>query len=156
MTKFIKTGLVLSGIILFGAGCGKAKVTGNYSATTPTPETTEMSPTATAPGISVEATTSLPAVPGEAVIEYKDGVFNPSSLKILVGTKVTFVNKGSKQVWPASGRHPAHDICPGFDALRGLKSGEVYSYNFPREAECPFHNHLAPAERGSIEVKSAE
>lgn len=104
----------------------------------------------------MESTTSAPAVPGEAVVEYLDGTFNPSSLRILVGTKVNFVNKGTKEVWPASGRHPTHEICPGFDSLRGLAAGEVYSYTFPQAAECPFHNHLAPAEKGSIEVKAAE
>ena len=152
MSKFIKTGLVISGIILFGAGCAKT-VSPNYSYP---PAATEPSQAVTAPPISVEATTTPPAVPGEAVIEYKDGVFNPSSLKVLVGAKVTFVNKGSKEVWPASGRHPTHEICPGFDALRGLKMGESYTYAFPKAAECPFHNHLAPGERGSIEVKSVE
>ena len=152
MSKLIKTSLVLSGIILFGAGCAKSGVPGSYSSA-PTPEPQA---TATAPEISVEATATSPSVPGEAVIEYKDGVFNPSSLKVLVGTKVTFVNKGTKEVWPASGRHPTHEICPGFDSLRGLKTEEIYTYTFPREAECPFHNHLAPGERGSIEVKSGE
>jgi len=146
MSKFIKTGLVISGIILFGAGCAKG---GSYSASTPVPE-------ASTPEVIVETTTTSPAVPGEAVVEYMDGTFNPSSLRILVGTKVNFVNKGTKEVWPASGRHPTHEICPGFDALRVLKSGEVYSYTFSQAAECPFHNHLAPAEKGSIEVKSAE
>jgi len=148
MSKYLKVGLALSGIILFGAGCAKG---GSYSQTASTP-----APEATAPQVSVEATTTPPAVPNEAVVEYKDGAFNPTSLKILVGTKVTFVNKGTKEVWPAAGRHPTHEICPGFDALHGLKSGETYSYTFPQAADCPFHNHLAPSEHGSIEVKAAE
>ncbi len=145
MSKFIKTGLVLSGIILFGAGCAKPSAQ-PYSSSD---ASSEPAPAA------VEAPSTMPAAP-EAVIDYKDGMFDPATLRVLVGTKVTFVNKGVKEVWPASGRHPAHDICPGFDALKGLKSGEMYSYVFDKPAECPFHNHLAPAEKGSIEVKPAE
>ena len=144
MSKYLKMGLALSGIILFGAGCAQSQ----YGTA---PKTSDAG---TSAGEESAAPALVPAVVPEALIEYKNGVFNPSTLRVLVGTKVTFVNNGTKEVWPASGRHPAHDICPGFDALRGLKSGEVYSYTFSQVAECPFHNHVAPAERGSIEVKA--
>ncbi|MDO8505510.1 MAG: hypothetical protein Q7S48_02960 [bacterium] len=138
MSKFIKTGLVLSGIILFGAGCAQyGRNTADFSAQEEAPESA--GPTAVVP---------------EAIVEYSAGMFNPSTIRVLVGTTITFVNKGTKEVWPASGRHPAHDICPGFDALKGLKQGETYSYVFDKVAECPFHNHLAPGEKGSIEVKA--
>lgn len=137
MSKFIKTSLILSGLILFGAGCAR------YQApATPAAYPQEESAAPAAP----------PVVP-EALIEYRDGVFDPPTLRVLVGTKVTFVNKGVKEVWPASGRHPTHEICPGFDALKSLKSGKTYSYLFDRPAECPFHNHLAPGEKGKIEVE---
>ena len=146
MSKLIKTGLVLSGIILFGAGCAR-------NAAQPEAYGTVQSTPADNLPRDIE---DLPVPASEAVIEYKDGMFNPSTLRVLVGTKVVFVNKGDKTVWPASGRHPTHEICPGFDALRGLKTGEIYSYVFVKPSECPFHNHLAPAEKGSIEVKPVE
>ncbi|OGL65690.1 hypothetical protein A3B21_03315 [Candidatus Uhrbacteria bacterium RIFCSPLOWO2_01_FULL_47_24] len=142
MSKYLKVGLALSGIILFGAGCAK------YSAS---PLATPATPEAAAPTAIGESQSG-----SEAVIEYNDGVFNPDTLRVLVGTKVTFVNKGTKEVWPASGRHPTHEICPGFDALNGLKQGETYSHVFDKTAECPFHNHMMPTEHGSIEVKAAE
>ncbi len=138
MSKFLKTGLILSGIILFGAGCTQyGRNTVDLSDQKTAPEST--GPTSVAP---------------EAIVEYVDGMFNPSTIRVLVGTKVTFVNKGEKEVWTASGQHPAHDICPGFDSLRGLKQDETYSHVFDVTAECPFHNHLAPGEKGSIEVKA--
>ena len=140
MSKYLKVGLVLSGIILFGAGCAR------YSQT----------PAVSTPTSGEEVAVPANPVTPEAVIEYKNGVFNPSTLRVLAGTRVTFVNKGTKSVWPASGKHPTHEICPGFDALKGLKTGETYSHMFDMSAECPFHNHLAPTERGSIEVKTAE
>lgn len=138
MSKFIKTSLVLSGIILFGAGCAR------YQAPPP--------PSTPAPASSPVSGVTEP----EAVLEYRDGVFDPATLRILAGTKVTFVNKGTKAVWPASGVHPAHQLCPGFDSLKTLKAGETYSFKFTAVKECPFHNHVAPAEKGKIEVRSAK
>jgi len=96
-----------------------------------------------------------PAV-SEAIIEYQDGLFNPAILRIKAGTKVTFKNRGAKSVWPVSGVHPAHKICPGFDALRALDKGESYSFVFTEVKDCPFHNHIAPTEKGKIEVKAGE
>ncbi|MBI2551679.1 hypothetical protein HYW17_00050 [Candidatus Uhrbacteria bacterium] len=143
MSKFIKTGLVISGIILFGAGCARGAK--DYAA-----------PTAQAPDTGANAVAEGSVPTPEAVIEYTDEGFNPSTLRVLAGTKVTFVNKGAKAVWPASGVHPTHDICPGFDAGKTLAAGESYSYVFEQEAECPFHNHVAPGEKGAIEVKVAK
>lgn len=147
MSKYLKTGLVLSGLILLGAGCARQAAKEAAQA----PESVTQSVNVLGSD-STKATVKVTSK--EAVIEYKDGVFNPSTLRVLAGTKVTFINKGTKEVWPASGRHPTHEICPGFDALKALKSGGTYSYTFDKPAECPFHNHVAPGEKGSIEVKS--
>jgi len=140
MPKYLKTGLVLSGLILLGAGCAKYS---KEPASTP------------APG---EVVATAPSTPGqmEAVIDYRDGMFDPETLRVLPGTKVTFVNKGTKGVWPASAVHPTHQLCPGFDALKTLQAGETYSFQFTAVKDCPFHNHVAPSEKGKIEVKSAE
>ncbi|MBI4135127.1 hypothetical protein HY477_00100 [Candidatus Uhrbacteria bacterium] len=145
MSKLVKVGFILSAVALFGAGCAKS---GPVAYETDSPEAI----TANAP----EVGTVMPPGGPEAVIEYRDGAFDPPTLRVLVGTKVTFVNKGTRPVWPASGVHPTHEICPGFDARKGVKSGETYSYVFDRPAECPFHNHLKADERGTIEVKEAE
>lgn len=135
MRGFIKTTLILSGLLLFGAGCARYQ--------TPKSESTTPEVSAPVSGVTEQ----------EAVIEYRDGMFDPSTLRILAGTKVTFVNKGTREVWPASGRHPAHDICPGFDALKGLKTGETYTFKFTEAKDCPFHNHLKASEYGKVEVK---
>ena len=147
MSKFIKTAFVLSGLILLGAGCGRQAAQQDAPATSSVTQSVEVkAPEGTKATVNV--------ISKEAVMEYREGVFNPATLRVLAGTKVTFVNKGTKEVWPASGRHPTHDICPGFDALKTLKSGETYSYLFNKPTECPFHNHVAPAEKGKIEVKT--
>ena len=143
MLRFIKTSLALSGLILFGAGCARA---------------TEPTASVSYDGAVSQSVTVIPSpevsMASEAVIEYKDGMFNPPILKVLTGTKVTFVNKGVKEMWPASGVHPTHQICPGFDAKKALKAGETYSFTFKKAGNCPFHNHVAPAEKGTIEAKT--
>ena len=78
--------------------------------------------------------------------------FSPANLTIKKGDTVIFRNDDSRDRWPASGVHPVHLLCPGFDALRPLASGETYSHAFPEAKECPMHDHLNPALRGKITV----
>jgi len=145
MSKYLKAGLVAGALILFGAGCARSYGTPPVAI-----------PTVNLPAQPSNSVTITPPQPPEAKIEYTEQGFNPSTLRVLVGTKVTFVNKSTKDMWVASDPHPAHTICPGFDAMKGYKKGENFSYTFPKAAECPFHNHLSPRDKGSIEVKPAE
>ncbi|MDP3985720.1 MAG: hypothetical protein Q8P82_03065 [bacterium] len=99
-------------------------------------------------------TKSPPAPTAESsTIEYRDGVFSPREVKIGVGGTVIFKNVGTTPVWPASDAHPTHLRCPGFDALRSLNTGEIYSFTFIKAETCPFHNHLSATETGTIVVK---
>lgn len=77
-------------------------------------------------------------------------------LTIRKGDIVTFVNKSKNLVWPASGPHPTHGLCPGFDALAGLSLYGTYSFTFTKAGTCQFHDHLNAAKtefRGKIMVK---
>lgn len=77
------------------------------------------------------------------VIKYlSDGKMDINSLNIKIGDKVNFINNDSAPHWPASGMHPTHLICSGFNALNGLASGESYSHTFTEAKTCPFHDHL--------------
>lgn len=87
------------------------------------------------------------------VIEYSDGQFNPSEARIAPGTTVVFKNLGNKSVWPASGAHPSHLICPGFDSESPLSKGDSYQFIFNDKKVCPFHNHLSASETGKIIVE---
>ena len=82
----------------------------------------------------------------------EDGSFSPSEVKIQKGGKVTWTNKSSRQVWPASAVHPTHSVYPGFDALRGLSAGESYSFVFDKTGEWAYHDHLNPSMRGKVKV----
>ena len=80
------------------------------------------------------------------------GQFSPSAVKVSKGGKVTWVNKSSVAVWPASAVHPTHTLYPGFDALRGLKTGETYSFIFEKVGSWKYHNHLNSGVTGVVEV----
>lgn len=89
----------------------------------------------------------------ERKVEITAAGFSPSTLRIKANTTVTFINRDSAPHWPASGVHPTHQICPGFDALKGLATGETYSFTFTEVKTCPMHDHLNPSITGSIVVE---
>lgn len=86
-------------------------------------------------------------------VEMTAGGFAPSTLRVKASTTVTFTNRDSEPHWPASGVHPTHEICPGFDALKGLAKDESYSFTFTDVKTCPMHDHLNPEIKGSIVVE---
>jgi len=109
-----------------------------------TPLRTSALPTATASSPQMHTVTFTAAGP------------TPKSLTIRAGDAVRFVNSTATEVWPASDPHPAHDACPGFDAGRGLLTGEVYTLTFPTAMSCSYHSHLDPTNstlRGAIIIQ---
>lgn len=86
-------------------------------------------------------------------VEMTSAGFSPKELKIKKGDAVEFVNKDSRQRWPASGVHPAHQMCPGFDALKQMSPGETYSFTFNETKTCPMHDHMMPNLFGKIIVE---
>jgi len=87
------------------------------------------------------------------LVEITAAGFAPATLKIKIGTTVRFVNRDENPHWPASDVHPTHQICPGFDALKGLVKGESYSFTFKEAKKCPMHDHLNPSLKGEIIVE---
>lgn len=88
--------------------------------------------------------TSVPPSHSGRLVEIflnQNGV-SKNNLTVRTGDTVLFKNTDSALHWPASGTHPAHLGCPGFDAMRGLKQNESYSFTFEKAATCSFHDHL--------------
>ncbi|MBI2639895.1 MAG: hypothetical protein HYW90_03360 [Candidatus Sungbacteria bacterium] len=83
-------------------------------------------------------------------IMMKDNQFVPGELTINAGDEVVFVNEDVDPHWPASGVHPTHLLCPGFDSRRGIAKGEMYTYVFEAPATCPMHDHSLPGMKGKI------
>ena len=88
----------------------------------------------------------------EKIVEITPSGFSPKTLTINMGDKVTWINKGSRSVWPASANHPTHTIYPEFDSLGTLNTGESYSFTFENVGTWGYHDHLSPSMRGTIVV----
>lgn len=88
-----------------------------------------------------------------ASVEYTENGFNPKNITVKAGTKVIWINKDSDEMWVASAPHPQHTDLPGFDALKGYKTGEAYSYTFTKVGNWKYHNHLSPSNFGVVIVE---
>lgn len=101
------------------------------------------------------------------IIRYTDSGYTPASLTVEKGAEVTFRNESSRETWPASAMHPTHRVYPGsdinkcgtpaaagiFDACRGLKPGESWSFRFDLSGTWNYHDHLNPRHFASITVE---
>lgn len=104
---------------------------------------------------------AAPAAPENAVIRATADGFVPAALTIKKGAPVIFQNESGDDVWPASAMHPTHIGYPvtggcigsAFDACRGLKIGEVWSFAFDMSGTWRYHDHLYPKHFGSITVE---
>ncbi len=114
----------------------------------------------------MEAETSITnTIPeGATIVEITSAGFSPSLITINAGDTVAWINKDSVEHQPASAMHPTHEAYPEpggcvgskFDACRGLKNGEVFSFKFDQKGEWKYHDHLNcctnPAFFGTIKV----
>lgn len=103
------------------------------------------------------------AVPAgsQTVITYTDSGFSPNPLRIKAGTVVTYINKSSHKMWPASALHPTHREYPTtggclgstFDACKGIEPGASWGFKFDFIGSWNYHNHLTPTDYGKIIVE---
>jgi plastocyanin len=102
-----------------------------------------------------------------ALVLYSAGVFSPSTLRVSVGTRVTFRNDSTSSTWPASAFHPTHTVYPGsdiakcgtadqgniFDSCNGIQPTGEWSFVFLSAGTWHYHNHLNPSQTGTIIVE---
>jgi len=100
-------------------------------------------------------------------IEITSEGFSPNPIIIGMGDRVTWVNKDTAEHWPASAMHPTHTVYPGsgiekcgtseegniFDACRGLKQDESWSFTFNEKGEWNYHDHLTTGLYGKVIVQ---
>lgn len=86
------------------------------------------------------------------VITYTDTGFAPSPVTVKKGATVTFVNESSRGMWVASAMHPTHQLLPGFDQLKTVGKSGTYEYVFTKVGTWKYHNHVNPADTGSVAV----
>lgn len=121
---------------------------------------------------ALEETVVSPPTSGEEAaadntVFYTDDGFSPKVLEIGVGEQVTWVNKSSGDMWPASAIHPTHMVYDGtsleehcaegagptFDACEPLGELLEWSFVFDKPGEWKYHDHLQPTHTGTVIVK---
>lgn len=132
----------------------------NDSVETGPDETKTPSDTPTEENISND-TTRTPTT--ETTVTYGPKGFDPKSITIKAGQKVTFVNEGESSMWVASSKHPTHGDYPektakdclgsAFDECEAVGTGGSYSFTFNKEGSWNYHNHVAPNDWGTVVVK---
>lgn len=156
------TALVILGVVLYFIRQGSQ----SPAPAAPEAETTMISPipkSSTLPETVTETATSTTENPTEAdnpastqpkvLIQMTTKGFVPATQKVKRGDQITFVNNDTEEHWPASDVHPSHRDCPGFDARRGLGSGEKYTFEYKYDRDCYYHDHLKPSLKGELELE---
>lgn len=157
---FIAIVVVVGGVLLLTDG---GVPTGEVVLEMPVPETAGILETIVTPegsGITVEFTS------GHAVRVTANG-FEPASLTVKKGDRVTWMNEAGREVWPASAVHPTHTAYPGsdiakcgtaeaatiFDACGGITNGSAWSFVFNEAGTWRYHDHLRASVTGSVVVE---
>lgn len=95
------------------------------------------------------------------IIINSDSGYSPSTITVKKGETVTWKNESAQETWPASAMHPTHAVYPikggcigsTFDACKGFKKGESWSFTFDAVGTWKYHDHLNPSHFGTIIVK---
>ena len=76
-----------------------------------------------------------------------------STLKVPVGTTVTWTNDDTSGHWIASDPYPLDNIHSDFNSLGSLHTGDSYSYTFTSPGTYNYHDQLNPYKiMGTVQV----
>ena len=97
----------------------------------------------------------------ESLIFYTNEGFSPKILRVKKATIVTFQNKISDMMWPASAVHPSHKVYPTiggclgstFDACAEIPENESWQFKFDIAGAWGYHNHLNSIDTGTVIVE---
>lgn len=107
----------------------------------------QVSPTPT-----IVSSPSAEPVTKEAMVNLTKEGFEPGTITIKVGTKVTWVNKSGETAAVNSAVHPTHLLYP-FLNLGTFNDGESLSVTFDKAGTYKYHDHLNPSETGEVVVE---
>ena len=144
--------IVVIGAVVLIAGKG------GYQTPTPIqsgPTTESTQPPTTAPSPIIEATDSaqqptvILAQPGVALTQ---SGFEPKSITVKAGTRVTWVNNSGSMATVDSAGHPTHLGYPPLN-LGQFSNGQSLSLVFDAAGTYKYHNHLNPSQTGTVVVE---
>lgn len=85
-------------------------------------------------------------------VSYGTSGFVPNTVTVKRGAVVVWTNQSQSGMWVASAVHPTHQLLPGFDELKSVSAGGTYEYTFEKVGTWKYHNHVAPADTGTVVV----
>ena len=109
----------------------------------------------TIPLVTATPTASTSASPSakieENIVTVTTTGFEPQTLRIKAGTKVTWENKSGQAVTVNSDPHPAHTSWP-FLNLGSFADGSSVSITFDKAGTYTYHNHFDASMKGTVVV----
>ena len=142
----MKTALIaLAAIALVAAGAFAITRDPNKSNTNPpAPSNTTTRPPASNPASGTQTAGST--------ITYSDSGFSPATVTVKSGAAITIKNTSSHEVDFASDSHPVHMDDPELNAGT-ITPGQTVSITVTTKGAHGYHNHLNPAETGTVVVQ---
>ena len=160
MTKFVLAVAVVIALSILVAACTQQPPQAQQQSATEQRQQGQV-PTDQAGQQEEQQQEEQPQQASERLIDVTDDSFSPKTLTIKVGDTVKWVNKGTKEMWPASAIHPIHEVYPEkgscfagkFDASCQIAPGSSWSFTFSQKGTWNYHDHLNPSAYGKIIVE---
>ncbi len=151
-------GVAIAALVIIG---GVVLLKGKSSTNTQTAMTATVQPTAVTPpaqtvsptGENITATQMKATAPAkEVTVTVTSSGFDPATVTISTGTKVTWINKSGERANVSSDKHPTHLLYPPLN-LGSFNDGESVSLVFDKVGTFTYHNHLDPSMTGEVVVQ---
>jgi plastocyanin len=162
-SRYLIIGILIVAIILIGGFVYMGKTT------PPAPETITVTPAPTAPSVGSVGTETSPPTSSDtptgaaasptssqtsaSAIEYTTDGFSPATLMVTAGTTVTWTNGTDGPMQVDSDPHPTHTSLPEINATQPTAAGKTYSATFTKTGTWGYHDHLHPANKGTVVVR---
>lgn len=149
MNKGIMWLIVLAVFVAFGF----VLLRGSSQKPQPTPPpAAQVTPTEAQPEAVSLTPEATPAAMKEVTVTVTESGFEPATVTIKAGEKVTWMNKSGASVSINSAPHPTHEAYPPLN-LGIVKDGASVSLTFDKAGTYKYHNHLDPSQTGEVVVK---
>jgi plastocyanin len=124
----------------------------NIQSPTTSPADTTLPTTSDTPSLTTTPALS-PSTGQTMTINYSSTGFSPASTTIKAGTTVVWKNNDTDPMQIDSNPHPTHTSYPPMNASTPTQPGDTYTFTFTDPGTYGYHNHLNPANKGTIIVQ---
>lgn len=139
--------LIVGGFVLL-KGNKQSPQTIAPSAVQPTQQSAQVTPVSTESSSPSGSMTNEKAV----TVTLTSSGFDPATITVKAGTKVTWVNKSGVEATVNSDKHPTHLLYTPLN-LGSFVRGASLSLVFDKPGSYGYHNHLDPSQTGTVVVE---